>query len=147
MFVLALVHTFPFIIYHINKGDMVMQWKTSLAYWTGIGAIIPQTYLTIMSLPSIRNRFYEFFKASHMIAAVLFIVFFFFHCDFILSSWDYFLASGVIYFLCLIFSQTGSSGLEYGGGQLQSSGTCLIEDIGSEWSSTGLQLWVSFCWE
>lgn len=106
MFVLALVHTFPFIIYHINKHDMVKQWKTSLAYWTGIGAIIPQTYLTIMSLPSIRNRFYEFFKASHMIAAVLFIVFFFLHCDFILSSWNYFLASGVIYFLCLIFSQT-----------------------------------------
>lgn len=106
MFVLALVHTFPFIIYHIDTGDMVKQWKTSLAYWTGIGAIIPQTYLTIMSLPSIRNRFYKFFKASHIIAAVLFIVFFFLHCDFILSSWDYFVASGAIYFLCLIFSQT-----------------------------------------
>ncbi|KAJ5175339.1 Riboflavin synthase-like beta-barrel [Penicillium canariense] len=105
MFVLALIHTFPFIIYHIDKGDMVKQWKTSLVYWTGIGAIIPQAYLTIMSLPFIRNRFYEFFKATHMMAAVLFIVFFFLHCDFRLSSWDYFIASGVIYFLCLLFSQ------------------------------------------
>jgi predicted ferric reductase len=106
MFVLALIHTFPFIIYHIDKGDMVRQWKTSLVYWTGIGAIIPQAYLTIMSLPSIRNRFYEFFKATHMIAAILFIVFFFLHCDFRLSSWDYFIASGPVYFLCLVFSQS-----------------------------------------
>ncbi|OKO99258.1 Ferric/cupric reductase transmembrane component 7 [Penicillium subrubescens] len=105
MFLLALIHTFPFIIYHIDKGDMVKQWKTSLVYWTGIGAIIPQAYLTIMSLPFIRNRFYEFFKATHMIAAVVFIVFFFLHCDFRLSSWDYFIASGIIYFLCLSFSQ------------------------------------------
>jgi ferric-chelate reductase len=104
MFMLALIHTFPFIIYHIDKGDMVKQWKTSLVYWTGIGAIIPQAYLTIMSLPFIRNRFYEFFKATHMIAAILFVVFFFLHCDFRLSSWDYFIASGVIYFLCLLFS-------------------------------------------
>ncbi|KAJ5675691.1 Riboflavin synthase-like beta-barrel [Penicillium macrosclerotiorum] len=105
MFVLALVHTFPFIIYHISKGDMVKQWKTSLVYWTGIGAIIPQAYLTIMSLPFIRNRFYEFFKATHMIAAILFVVFFFLHCDFRLSSWDYFIASGVIYALCLLTAQ------------------------------------------
>ncbi|KAJ5579997.1 Riboflavin synthase-like beta-barrel [Penicillium hispanicum] len=101
MFVLALVHTFPYIIYHIWKGDMVKQWKTSVVYWTGIGAIIPQAYLTIMSLPFIRNRFYEFFKSTHIIAAVLFVVFFFIHCDFRLSSWDYFIATGVIYFLCL----------------------------------------------
>lgn len=105
MFVLALIHTFPFIVYHIDKGDMVKQWKTSLVYWTGIGAIIPQAYLTIMSLPFIRNRFYEFFKATHMIAAILFVVFFFLHCDFRLSSWDYFIASGIIYILCLSFSQ------------------------------------------
>ena len=54
MFVLALVHTFPFIVFHIWKGDMVMQWKTSVAYWTGVVAIIPQAYLTFMSLPWIR---------------------------------------------------------------------------------------------
>lgn len=54
MFVLALVHTFPFIVYHIHKGDMVMQWKTQVTYWTGVAAIIPQAYLTFMSLPWIR---------------------------------------------------------------------------------------------
>lgn len=54
MFVLALIHTFPFIVYHIWKGDMVTQWKTSVVYWTGVVAIIAQAYLTIMSLPFIR---------------------------------------------------------------------------------------------
>lgn len=54
MFVLALIHTFPYIIYHIGKGDMMYQWKTSVVYWTGVAALISQTYLTLMSLPFIR---------------------------------------------------------------------------------------------
>lgn len=54
MFVLALVHTFPFIFYHIGKGDMVTEWKTSVVYWTGTVAILAQAYLTLMSLPFIR---------------------------------------------------------------------------------------------
>ncbi|KAJ5778262.1 Riboflavin synthase-like beta-barrel [Penicillium odoratum] len=105
MFALALVHTFPFIIYNQRKGDMVKQWKTSVAYWTGVVALLAQTYLTLMSLPSIRNRFYEFFKATHIVAAVVFVVFFFLHCDFRLSSWDYFIASGAIYLVSLVTSQ------------------------------------------
>lgn len=54
MFVLALIHTFPFIIVHIAKGDMVLQWNTSLVYWTGVAALIPQAYLNIMSIGPIR---------------------------------------------------------------------------------------------
>jgi ferric-chelate reductase len=54
MFALALVHTFPFIIYNQRKGDLVKQWKTSVAYWTGVITIIAQAYLTLMSLPFIR---------------------------------------------------------------------------------------------
>jgi hypothetical protein len=54
MFVLALVHTFPFIVFHIWKGDMMTQWRTNVTYWTGVVAIIFQAYLTFMSLPWIR---------------------------------------------------------------------------------------------
>jgi len=54
MFVLALVHTFPFIVIHIQKGDMMLQWKTSVVYWTGVAALIPQAYLNIMSIGVIR---------------------------------------------------------------------------------------------
>jgi ferric-chelate reductase len=54
MFVLALVHTFPFLIFNIWKGQMVEKWNTSVVYWTGVAALLPQTYLTLMSLPAIR---------------------------------------------------------------------------------------------
>ena len=54
MFVLALVHTFPFIIYHIWYGDMVKKWKTDVVYWTGVVALIFQAYLTAMSCSPIR---------------------------------------------------------------------------------------------
>jgi hypothetical protein len=54
MFVLALIHTFPFIVFHIWKGDMMMQWKMSVVYWTGTVALIAQAYLNIMSIGVIR---------------------------------------------------------------------------------------------
>ncbi|THC99233.1 hypothetical protein EYZ11_001321 [Aspergillus tanneri] len=101
MFVLALVHTFPFIIFHIRKGDMVHQWRSSVTYWTGVVALIFQTYLTVMSLPAFRRRYYEFFKATHLLAALVFVLFFFLHCDFRLSSWDYFIATGALYLFSL----------------------------------------------
>ncbi|KAL4787603.1 ferric reductase like transmembrane component-domain-containing protein [Aspergillus varians] len=122
MFVLALVHTFPFIVYNISIGGMMSKWDTSMFYWTGVATLLPQTWLTFMSLPSIRNRYYEFFKASHFIIALLFILFFFFHCNFRLSSWypslpqpssnqttnkkkrDYFIAAGSLYLLSLLSS-------------------------------------------
>ncbi|KAF2091902.1 ferric reductase [Saccharata proteae CBS 121410] len=105
MFVLALIHTFPFIVYHIDKGDMVEEYNSSIVYWTGIAAIIPQAYLTVMSFGPIRNRFYEFFKSTHLLAATFFVVFFFLHCDFRLTAWDYFIAAGSLYFASLLFSQ------------------------------------------
>lgn len=54
MYALALIHTFPFIVHHIWKEDMVFTWKTSVHYWTGVVALIAQTYLTFMSIPALR---------------------------------------------------------------------------------------------
>lgn len=34
-----------------------------------------------------RNAYYEFFKATHYIVALLFVLLFFFHCNYRLSSW------------------------------------------------------------
>ena len=49
-FILALFHTFPFIIYHINHHDMVEHFTSSLIfYWTGIVALIFQAWLTFAS--------------------------------------------------------------------------------------------------
>lgn len=55
--VLALLHTFPFIVYNYQKGMMVEMWDTMFSYWTGVAAILPQAYLTFMSVPWIRLVF------------------------------------------------------------------------------------------
>jgi hypothetical protein len=119
MFTMALIHTFPFIVHHIWKGDMVKMWNTMVVYWTGVVALIAQTYLTFASLGPLRRWSYEFFKYSHFVAAAIFIFFFFLHCDFRLTSWyvdqakepmktdvgrDYFIATGVIYVSTLLYS-------------------------------------------
>ncbi|KAM0716250.1 hypothetical protein Q7P37_007695 [Cladosporium fusiforme] len=105
MYVLALIHTFPFIIFHIWKGDMVKQWNTTVYYWTGAIILLAQTYLTFASMSPLRNMCYEWFKYSHFIAAIVWIVFYFFHCNFRLTSWDYFIATAVTYSLCWLHGQ------------------------------------------
>jgi hypothetical protein len=57
MFVLALVHTFPFIVYNISQGQMVESWNGSIFYWSGVVALIAQAYLTFKSIPWIRCGF------------------------------------------------------------------------------------------
>ena len=54
MFVLALVHTFPFIVYHNYKGDTAVTWQTGGVWLTGVVAIIAQAWLTFMSVSWIR---------------------------------------------------------------------------------------------
>lgn len=44
-----------------------------------------------------RNKFYEFFKATHYLMAIVFMVFLFIHCDLTLTSLDYFIVAGVLY--------------------------------------------------
>jgi ferric-chelate reductase len=78
----------------------VTEFKTGGVWVTGVIALLAQTWLTLFSIPWIRDRYYEFFKAGHYIAAMVFVVFFFIHCDFRMSSWDYFIATGVLYALC-----------------------------------------------
>jgi hypothetical protein len=54
-FLLALMHTFPFIVYHVRFHDMEMQVEMgTLFYWTGIVALIFQAWLTFMSHSTIR---------------------------------------------------------------------------------------------
>lgn len=53
-FVTALIHTFPFIVYNIQAGTMVMSWNTTVFYWTGVVALIAQGYLTFASISPLR---------------------------------------------------------------------------------------------
>lgn len=54
MFVLALVHTFPFIMVHIWAGDIVTEWNTGGIWVTGVIALLAQAWLTFMSIRWIR---------------------------------------------------------------------------------------------
>lgn len=103
MFVLGLVHSFPFIVYHRWAGDLVYQWNNGGTWVTGVLMLVFEAWLTFASLPSLRSRAYEFFKAMHFACAAAFIVFFFLHCQSALSSWDYFIATGVLYTLSWLY--------------------------------------------
>ena len=53
-FITALVHTFPFIVYHMKMGDMAMEWNSSQFYWTGTLALLAQGWLTFASFGPLR---------------------------------------------------------------------------------------------
>jgi hypothetical protein len=55
-FILALLHTFPFIVYHVHFHEMQEEFKSGLLfYWTGIAALIAQAWLTFLSHSTIRQ--------------------------------------------------------------------------------------------
>ncbi|RDX54024.1 hypothetical protein OH76DRAFT_1057624 [Lentinus brumalis] len=95
MYITSLIHAFPFIVQCIRDGEMATNWSTTSWYWTGVAALVPQTWLVFMSWGPIRNRYYEMFKKLHFIA--IFVSALFIHCNFTLTSWDYFWASAALY--------------------------------------------------
>nr|GAT44711.1 ferric-chelate reductase [Mycena chlorophos] len=76
---------------------MRAMWVESSFYWTGVAALVPQTWLVLMSWGPIRERGYEFFKKMHFIAAGFFVAALFCHVDWTFTSWHYFWATGAIY--------------------------------------------------
>ncbi|KAK7058566.1 hypothetical protein VNI00_002202 [Paramarasmius palmivorus] len=103
MYITSLVHTFPFIVQSIQLGEMEANWSTTPWYWSGVAALVPQTYLVFLSWGIFRNKYYETFKKLHFIAAGIFMAALFVHCNFRLTSWDYFAATAAIWFTVLCF--------------------------------------------
>ncbi|KAI0794429.1 ferric reductase NAD binding domain-containing protein [Fomes fomentarius] len=97
MYVLALIHTLPFLIRSYKDGTLRPIWERTPWYWTGVAALVPQTWLVVMSWGPIRNRYYETFKKLHYVATFFFIFFLWVHCNFRLTSWDYIIATIVLY--------------------------------------------------
>lgn len=65
MFVLALIHTFPFIVYHIWLGDMVELWETSIYYWYARVLLSTQFELKLRALKD-RGRRPHITSLSHI---------------------------------------------------------------------------------
>ncbi|RDB18550.1 Ferric/cupric reductase transmembrane component 7 [Hypsizygus marmoreus] len=97
MYITSLIHTFPFIVFNVQIGKMENYYRTKSYYWTGVAALIPQTWLVLMSWGPIRSRYYETFKKLHFLASIIFMGFLFLHCNFRLTSWDYFWATAGVY--------------------------------------------------
>ncbi|KAG9200516.1 hypothetical protein G6514_006858 [Epicoccum nigrum] len=96
---------------------MFMHFEMSLLfYWTGIVALVFQAWLTFASHSVIRRMGYEFFKATHFLAVIVFIIVFFWHCDYTLTSWHYFIATAAVYVPCFIYPWLRTA-FSYGLGQ------------------------------
>ncbi|KAJ4372831.1 FAD-binding domain [Didymella sp. IMI 355093] len=61
----------------------------------------------------IRRMNYEFFKATHFAAVVVFVIVFFWHCDYTLTSWHYFVATAAVYGPCFVYPWLRTA-FEYG---------------------------------
>lgn len=101
MYILALIHTFPFIVVDFKYGTMHSRWHGSYEYWSGVAALVPNTFLVTMSIGVIRNKYYETFKSLHILVASFFLVMLFLHCDFTETSADYFIGLAAVYIFSL----------------------------------------------
>ncbi|KAF5556995.1 ferric cupric reductase transmembrane component 7 [Fusarium napiforme] len=98
-----------------------------LFYWTGIVALVFQAWLTFASHSAIRKLLgYEFFKATHFIAVVIFMLTFFWHCDYTLTSWHYFIGTAAVYVPCYVYPWLRTF-FEYG---LRTKAHIKVEDNG-----------------
>lgn len=71
-------------------------------YWSGTALLVLLTWLCCASFTFIRRRYYEAFKWLHIISALLFLGFFFVHCNRLLGSWDYLYATTILYGLAVV---------------------------------------------
>jgi len=110
---LSLVHTFPFVIQGMaeikpstatftNTDNLTqLEWSWHIAhkvyYWSGTALLVLLAWLCWASLPIFRRKHYELFKLLHIVSAILFLAFFFIHCNKLLGSWDYLWATTAIF--------------------------------------------------
>ncbi len=106
---LALVHTVPFYIQPVwEDNGMSVFYKifpdgSGMIYGTGIACLAPLGWLCIASLPFLRSLAYEIFVVLHLPVAVLYVGLLFWHCKNYLASWDYLIATVVIWVLANFF--------------------------------------------
>ena len=92
--VLAVVHAVPYWYQSVTDPEGYATFKLYFnqryyVFTTGIAAIGPLIFLTLHSLPILRNRMYELFVIMHIPVAYAFIGLLFWHCANYLTSWAY----------------------------------------------------------
>lgn len=56
-FVLALIHTFPFVVYGMDMGSIEMDWSMGGLWKNGVIALVAQAWLTFFSIRWLRYVF------------------------------------------------------------------------------------------
>ncbi|RMZ92283.1 hypothetical protein DV736_g501, partial [Chaetothyriales sp. CBS 134916] len=93
--IFTVIHVVPFWWQSVHDPDGFRIWKLYFPprpwyiYTTGIAAMAPLIFLTVHSLPIMRNRFYEMFAMLHAPVAYGFVGLMFWHCNKALTSWSY----------------------------------------------------------
>ncbi|KAF1981631.1 hypothetical protein K402DRAFT_318148, partial [Aulographum hederae CBS 113979] len=106
MFILSLIHTFPFIRQQLHEGGyqkLRTQWNTpgSLEY-NGTPAVALCFGLVAFSIPPIRRFAYEFFVYTHIAMAIVFFALCFWHFGNLGDSWYYLWATIGIWLVQLL---------------------------------------------
>ncbi len=105
---LSLVHAIPFYVQPVwDDGGMQIFSKlfppgSGIIYGSGIACLVPLCWLCVASLPFLRNLSYELFAVLHTPVAMIYVGVLFWHCKNFLTSWDYLIATVVIWGLCYI---------------------------------------------
>jgi NAD(P)H-flavin reductase len=91
---LAVVHVVPYWYQSVNDPEGFATFKLYFnqryyIYTTGIAAAGPLIFLTLHSLPILRNKLYEVFVMLHIPVAYAFIAMLLWHCNNYLTSWAY----------------------------------------------------------
>ncbi|KAL2846280.1 ferric reductase NAD binding domain-containing protein [Aspergillus pseudodeflectus] len=105
---LSLVHAIPFYIQPIWEHGMLEVYQQYLprniyVYGTGMACLVPLAFLSIHSLPIIRDWMYELFLKLHLPAALVFVAMLFWHTKDFLSSWAYLWSTLAILVLSWLF--------------------------------------------
>ncbi|KAF1991531.1 hypothetical protein K402DRAFT_346269 [Aulographum hederae CBS 113979] len=106
---LSLVHMIPFYIapMHDQRGYDI--YKTYFdtqglyIYGTGIAAFVPLAFLCIHSIRWLRTAAYELFVTMHVPISIVYVGMLFWHCRNYLTSWNYLIATVVIWATSYIF--------------------------------------------
>ncbi|KAF2428632.1 hypothetical protein EJ08DRAFT_322025 [Tothia fuscella] len=82
IFALAVVHTIPHCIAPVKEGgwaELAILYRKGERELSGTVLLTSFALMVVASMPWVRNRFYEFFKIGHIVLAILFVVFLFWH--------------------------------------------------------------------
>lgn len=93
----SIIHTWTNIIRANRQQPWWYTWQNNALYRNGFPPLVALAWLCVMSLAPIRARFYETFYFFHMVAAMIFLIWMYWHTEAYLNSFQYLHATAGIW--------------------------------------------------